>query len=477
MVVDGRPGVDDAPDQEHAAPPMEQEIPNPSPETSSASTDADAIADVRSEIKDERVQVADDDVAVRSTEQDVPDVTTEANLQDSYFDTAGAFDDEILPAHELGQEHATGSLDQDYLSLDAENAVAFTDLGVVEILVEKRPELTAEHDQEDIQTLVLNELNGMRNGIVPEKRGQISFEDILDDDGHIARGGIVAVVRCLSSAPLGNCAMNFYRSKPFRKWVTNKPLNMLTNRLFPKENDVWVVRLMDAESSRETMPNLNSWSVTGPGGSPSPDLQADILTNTSLLTALSVPAPGASELSPSFVPSDGEQFTFRLTRSRSDSPTLAGWEWYLHFIRRGQSVSILGNDPDDWLFMKAQESPQLNDALMVKDSNDRELFEVRGEGSNKYTIFPPNSDVVLFTLEHNQSVLSEMYNMSIWKGDYELQLYAGKGRIGHGFDYYHALDGPHAGKAFTTSSEEPLFTAYAHADTALLLVSATTLRW
>eukprot|EP00928_Gymnodinium_smaydae_P033476 TRINITY_DN23974_c0_g1_i1.p1 TRINITY_DN23974_c0_g1~~TRINITY_DN23974_c0_g1_i1.p1 ORF type:complete len:457 (-),score=43.10 TRINITY_DN23974_c0_g1_i1:152-1324(-) len=302
----------------------------------------------------------------------------------------------------------------------------------------------------EAQATILERLNEVKNGSV-ENFCWVSHEEILDEEGHIVEGGLVAVVQKKATFRI-----NFYRMQDFRTWVNVKPLDIGSNQRFADENDVWVVRLTDAsETSRVPLPSLDSESSDssrdGTTSEDSAEVNAraerlEVLQSEDFTSRLPIPQPMLGQLIPGLVPQRDEIFSFGLTRSSSIFKK--AWQWHLFEAYLGAfPVTFEQGGPAGRTVLKAYGNRWLRNPIWtVTDASDNALFTyqvVRESQTLKvYKLSALLTSETLFTIHVqseqdenatnlSRSLLPEGANraslhVSISKGDSDTILYSGQ---------------------------------------------------
>eukprot|EP00928_Gymnodinium_smaydae_P001604 TRINITY_DN10582_c0_g1_i1.p1 TRINITY_DN10582_c0_g1~~TRINITY_DN10582_c0_g1_i1.p1 ORF type:complete len:422 (-),score=45.48 TRINITY_DN10582_c0_g1_i1:110-1375(-) len=171
-----------------------------------------------------------------------------------------------------------------------------------------------------VRTAILDRLGEVEEGLA-ENFCWVTHETILDGEGYVAEGGLVAVVQKRTVVRI-----NFYRMQDFRTWVSIKKLDIGSNERFADEEDVWVVRLTDeSQASKEPLPNLDGEVPQPIEVSPERLERAIFMRSDDFARAFPIPQAGQEQLIPSLVPEEGEAFLFEL--NTSSSTLHKKWRW------------------------------------------------------------------------------------------------------------------------------------------------------
>eukprot|EP00928_Gymnodinium_smaydae_P030354 TRINITY_DN22603_c0_g1_i2.p1 TRINITY_DN22603_c0_g1~~TRINITY_DN22603_c0_g1_i2.p1 ORF type:complete len:386 (-),score=42.27 TRINITY_DN22603_c0_g1_i2:175-1332(-) len=276
--------------------------------------------------------------------------------------------------------------------------------GVLHVAFDKVPSnATAEGEPTTatVEALILERLNALRlNPSLKEDRDYqcyVTMDELLDAEMQVVRGGLAVVVQKLATEN-PPYRINFYKTEPFRAWLSRRPMDIPVNELFVNEEDVWVSRLVVASSDDVKLPSLEP-------------IQGSVLT--SLFTA-------HAQTTALAIPRNGEEFTFYLQRLSYMFSSFEVWEsifarytamgWHRQLVVvPAECVLKVEGRPRNFEYAVKNESDDL--VLKVKDISRRTARAV-----NTFIITPATSDDVLFTISLSERSHGEAYFGTIRQG-------------------------------------------------------------
>eukprot|EP00928_Gymnodinium_smaydae_P018033 TRINITY_DN16870_c0_g1_i2.p1 TRINITY_DN16870_c0_g1~~TRINITY_DN16870_c0_g1_i2.p1 ORF type:complete len:423 (+),score=35.03 TRINITY_DN16870_c0_g1_i2:57-1271(+) len=318
--------------------------------------------------------------------------------------------------------------------------------GVIDMLPDRLP--TNEQGVEEMYTeawaeiraAILNRLSEVKSGLV-ENFCWVSHEEILDNEGHIAEGGLVVVVQKLAAFRI-----NFYRMEEFRSWVRVKPLDIGSNKKFADERDVWVVRLTDgSQASKAALPSLGGPSSQGTRPRSDVDtlehrVRVGHIRNVGFARSVLIPRVGQELLIRDLAPLADESFTFELYREPSMFSTT--WRWDFREANIG-SRDIILNANRTVLSARRHMWPRRRRWTM-SDASSTDLFHVESSPDGKehrlMTLWGHESLFVIHVEPismDNVTEGEEVGTTKIFKGDGETLLYTGVTDDTFGFMFFY----------------------------------------
>eukprot|EP00928_Gymnodinium_smaydae_P083324 TRINITY_DN6655_c0_g1_i1.p1 TRINITY_DN6655_c0_g1~~TRINITY_DN6655_c0_g1_i1.p1 ORF type:complete len:422 (+),score=33.41 TRINITY_DN6655_c0_g1_i1:73-1338(+) len=375
------------------------------------------------------------------------------------------------------------------------------DFGVLDLIPDKRPAGSSSHWEasetwQEVRAGILDRLGDVRSGSA-ENFCWVSHEEVLDEQGVIVKGGLVAVVQKQVSFRI-----NFYRMQEFRNWVRVKKLDIGSNKKFEDETDVWVVRLIDeTEESKRVLPKLDKTSSRrgSIGNTIAPELleRAERVRSIDFVSDFPTPRAGEETLIPSLVTQGREQLAFKFFDASSEYRNIFrrknSWRWDLmraHFgggIRNTSFAGGLRGEQGRTVFKAESDRFSFEPVWVVSDAQDRALFTLRPYAhGTEYKLFCSSSSDALFTIRmhFNAGMLSTpLERVYVLKGDGadDDVLYFGQ-NVGPSRPVLMFYNGPRSGSGrqvdrlpvamapYSYSVES--MNIYASADTALLLVAS-----